>query len=332
MSVVFQAEDAPVASRHEYWQHLMHEMLVPMDLRLTEPGFRSRVVAGDAGAAQIFELSITAGEAVRTPRLIRRSDPGLCKIDVSVQGETLIEQDGRQALLTPGDFAFVDLSRPARWMNAASARVVAVSFPRTLLPLRDRDLRTLTGTRVPGDGGPGALVSTLARQLPDHLDDMGAAAQRLGGAVLDVLAVVFAARLDRPGDVSRDGRQRALLLRVHGYIDERLGDPGLTPGRIAAAHHVSVRYLYTLFEAQGTSVAEWIRRRRLERVRADLLDPTLRDRPVSAIAARWGFPNAAHFNRVFRAAHGEPPGEFRARTGGGPAGTVNGPAGRGNDR
>ncbi|MCQ0006703.1 helix-turn-helix domain-containing protein [Actinomadura madurae] len=113
-----------------------------------------------------------------------------------------------------------------------------------------------------------------------------------------------------------------MLLRVHAYIDARLGDPGLTPGRIAAAHHISVRHLYTLFEAQGTSVAEWIRLRRLERVRADLLDPALRARPVSAIAARWGFPNAAHFNRVFRAVHGEPPGEFRARTGNGPAGTV----------
>ncbi|URN08748.1 helix-turn-helix domain-containing protein [Actinomadura madurae] len=322
MSVVFQAEDAPVASRHEYWQHLMHQMLVPMDLRLTEPGFRGRVVAGDAGAAQIFELSITAGDAVRTPRLIRRSDPGLCKIDVSVAGETLIEQDGRQAMLAPGDFAFVDLSRPARWVNTAPGRVVAVSFPRALLPLRHRDLGTLTGTRVPGTGGPGALISSLARQLPGQLDGMGAAAHRLGGAVLDLLTAVFAARLDRPGDASRDARHRALLLRVHAYIDARLGDPGLTPGRIAAAHHISVRHLYTLFEAQGTSVAEWIRLRRLDRARADLLDPALRARPVSAIAARWGFPNAAHFNRVFRAVHGEPPGEFRARTGNGPAGTV----------
>ncbi|MEO3823297.1 helix-turn-helix domain-containing protein [Actinomadura sp. B10D3] len=37
----------------------------------------------------------------------------------------------------------------------------------------------------------------------------------------------------------------------------------------------------------------------------------MRDRPVSAIAARWGFADAAAFSRVFRAAYGLPPGEFR---------------------
>lgn len=82
-------------------------------------------------------------------------------------------------------------------MNTAPARVVAVSFPRALLPLRHRDLGTLTGTRVPGTGGPGALISSLARQLPGQLDGMGSAAHRLGGAVLDLLTAVFAARLDR---------------------------------------------------------------------------------------------------------------------------------------
>lgn len=66
MSVVFQAEDAPVASRHEYWQHLMHQMLVPMDLRLTEPGFRGRVVAGDAGRRR--SSSCPSPRAMRSAR------------------------------------------------------------------------------------------------------------------------------------------------------------------------------------------------------------------------------------------------------------------------
>jgi AraC-like DNA-binding protein len=54
-----------------------------------------------------------------------------------------------------------------------------------------------------------------------------------------------------------------------------------------------------------------VRLRRLDRCRRDLLDPALRDRPVSAIAARWGFGDAAAFSRAFRTAYGLPPGEFR---------------------
>jgi AraC-like DNA-binding protein len=49
----------------------------------------------------------------------------------------------------------------------------------------------------------------------------------------------------------------------------------------------------------------------LERSRRDLLDPALRARPVSAIAARHGFTEPAHFSRAFRAAYGRPPGEYR---------------------
>jgi AraC-like DNA-binding protein len=47
------------------------------------------------------------------------------------------------------------------------------------------------------------------------------------------------------------------------------------------------------------------------RCRRDLLDPALRDRPVSAIAARWGITDPAHFSRLFRATYGVPPSEYR---------------------
>ena len=36
-------------------------------------------------------------------------------------------------------------------------------------------------------------------------------------------------------------------------------------------------------------------------------------RPVGEVAARWGFPDAAHFSRAFRAEFGEPPSAVRAR-------------------
>jgi hypothetical protein len=91
---------------------------------------------------------------------------------VAEEGALTVEQDGRQASLAPGDFAFVDLSRPARWAYP-DARVVAVLFPPTLLPLPQDELARLTGTRVDGGQGIGALVSRFARQLPDQLDAVG---------------------------------------------------------------------------------------------------------------------------------------------------------------
>ncbi|MFD0351583.1 helix-turn-helix domain-containing protein [Kitasatospora aburaviensis] len=76
---------------------------------------------------------------------------------------------------------------------------------------------------------------------------------------------------------------------------------------------MSLRTLYTLFGDRPAGVAGTIRRRRLERCHADLARPGLRDRPVQAIAARWGFANHSTFNRAFREAYGTTPTRHRAR-------------------
>jgi AraC-like DNA-binding protein len=312
MTMMVRAADAPARSRVDRWRQVIDHTLGPLGLRPGGVDPRDRLLVGDAGAVRVAELTaVRPGGADRTRGHIRRLDLDVCKIDVLAQGRGVVAQDGREASLGPGDLTFVDLSRPAHWTMSAM-RVVAVVFPRTLLPLRPGEVAGLTAVRIHGDRGAGALVSSFARELVRRLDDVGGAdGARLGAAALDLLAVALAARLGRPERVPPDSRQRVLLARVHGFIEARLGDPDLSPRMIAGAHYISPRYLYKLFEPDQTSVAGWIRRRRLERCRRDLLDPALADRPVSAIAARWGLTNAAHFSRAFRAAYGVAPSDYR---------------------
>jgi AraC-like DNA-binding protein len=312
MSVLLRAAEVPPAVRADWWRQVVGDAIGPLEVRPAGPDARDRLRVGDAGALRVAELSTgRPGGAERTRAHVRRSDLDVYKVDVLARGHGVVEQDGRQAALTPGDLTLVDLSRPARWRMSAM-RAVAVVFPRALLPLRRHEIAGLTAVRIPGDQGTGALASSLVRELAGRLDDWAADdGARLGTAVLDLLTVGLAARLDRAGRVPPATRQRALLQRVQAFIEARLGDPALAPGSVAAAHYISVRSLYKLFETQRTSVAGWIRWRRLERCRRDLLDPGLADRPVSAIAARWGLPNAAHFSRAFRAAYGLAPTEYR---------------------
>ena len=153
-------------------------------------------------------------------------------------------------------------------------RMVAVTFPRRMLPL------------------PADEVARLDR-----------------GAVRRSAAL--AARSDSGARLPADSRRRTLQLQIHAFLEERLGDPGLSPGGVAAAHFISVRYLHKLFETEQTTVADWIRSRRLERCRRDLLDPALSTRTVEAIGERWGLTDAAHFSRVFKRRFGVPPAEYR---------------------
>jgi AraC-like DNA-binding protein len=315
MSLVIRAEDEPVPTRLEYFRHAVGDTVVPFDLRLDAgPDFRFRIAAGDVGTLRVTTVTGPPLEAARTPRLIRRSDPELCKIDVQTRGHSVFEQGGREAVLRPGDFTLVDLSSPCHLAAGGDPgqEIVAVMFPRTLLPLPTQELTRLTAVRIGGQRGLGALVSSLVVHLHRHRDDYDATdGARLSTALTDLLTVGLAGPLGRQPMVPRDTRRRALLLRVRAFIDQRLGDPELSPGVIAAAHYVSTRYLHKLFEAEGTTVAGWTRARRLERCRRDLLDPALRARPVHAIGARWGLVDAQHFSRLFRAAYGLPPAAYR---------------------
>jgi AraC-like DNA-binding protein len=323
MSVVFRAQDEPMKTRLDYWQHVMRGVLGPVDLQAPDhPDFRDRLVLGELGPLKVGDVSVTGfdegkpGHCTRTRRHVRRSDGhDLCWIGVQAGVCNVIEQHGRRAVAEPGDLVLVDLAEPWRYVGGPS-RLAEIVVPRSLVPLPADDLARATGVRIPGGRGPGALVSSLARQLPARLDDTDRShAARLGTAVLDLFTVALATHLDRGRAAPPATRQRALLVEIHAFIEAHLGDPDLSPSTIAAAHFVSLRYLHKLFETEETTVAERIRRRRLERCRQDLLDPARRAEPVATIAARWGFADPAHFSRVFRATHGMPPAQYRRLAG-----------------
>ncbi|MFV3077388.1 helix-turn-helix domain-containing protein [Niveispirillum fermenti] len=100
-----------------------------------------------------------------------------------------------------------------------------------------------------------------------------------------------------------------LLLRL---VETRLDEPDLSPAAIAVAAGISVRHLHRLFAAMGLRFADHVRACRLERCRAALGDPVQGARSVTDIAFSWGFNDAAHFSRCFRAAYGTSPRAWRA--------------------
>jgi AraC-like DNA-binding protein len=314
VSVLIRVDDEPPQTRLDYFQHVVADNIVPFDLRIDpDRDLRAQVLTGAVGAVHLTKVSAPPIEAFRTARLIRVSDPELFKIDLQVRGETVVTQGDREAELAPGDFTLVNLSRPCRLAERTDKHeVLAVKFPRTALPLRQNELERLTAVPMSGRSGLGTPICALALHMARHLERYGPTENsRLATALMDLLIVALAERLDRIGSIAPSTRRRALLASVQGFIDRRLGDPQLSPGEIAAAHHISLRYLHKLFEVQGTTVARWIRQRRLERCRRDLLDPAMSHWSVSAIAARWGLTDPAHFSRTFRAAYGFPPSEYR---------------------
>lgn len=300
----------PREARVERVRQSISESIAPFDLRIgADQECQAEIRSVDLGMVRIvcaFGEPIV-GEVIRTPKLIRQSDPDFCKIDLQFQGRTVLDQDDSQAELRDGAFTFVDLSRPCQLVGGLNG-VVAVMFPRSLLPLRYRDTRRLAGATFQAPDANSALVAGLVGQVVGRLDDYaGPSGVRVGAAIFDLIAAALSVRLDRATTIRPD----TLTWRIKVFIEDRLADPQLSPGQIAAAHHISPRYLYKIFETQQTTVGSWIRSRRLDHCHRDLTDPALSSRPVSAIGARWGFVDATHFARVFKAQYGVTPSEYR---------------------
>jgi AraC-like DNA-binding protein len=142
-----------------------------------------------------------------------------------------------------------------------------------------------------------------------------AAAPLLVDAGLDL--VVGALRAAAGGRDVAGLRQRAMLGELKSYALAHLGDPGLTPGRVARAHYISARQLHRLFARDGRTFGAWAREQRLRRCRDELADPAAADRTIAEVAARWGYRSAAHFTRAFAARFGTTPRDFRAGQSGG---------------
>lgn len=325
MTVVIRTDDEPIATRMDYWRNAICDTFVPLDMGIDRPEeYQGRVVYSDLGATQVTEISTSLTVVRRTPRLIRRSDPGIYKLELLMHGTNVFAQGGREALLNRGDFAIADQTRPYELAAGYSPhsgvcsggglaqRMLTFTFPHALLPVPVDDMVQLTAVRMSRQAPVTGLVAPILHQLARcAADDDSATATRLSSVLLDVLAVGLARRLDRPSGIPPESHRRTLLVHIHAFIERHLDRLDLSPGTIAAAHHISLRYLHKLFEPEGTTVAERIRLRRLERCRRDLADPAHRSRSVAAIAARWGVRSPEHFGRLFRATYGLPPGEYR---------------------
>ena len=267
--------------------------------RHDDAAFRAGVAALDLGPLRLVELVTPAGECFRDARCARADDEQLWQVDLITRGRARVEQGRGTAELGPGDLVLIDPTRPVRFASTACTHLTML-VPRREMRLRPGDAARLAGVRIAGEAGPGALVSSMARDMVRSLTGLpAAAAGRSGAAVIELVSVALEEQLGERAP----GSDEALRDRVLGHIEARLSDRDLTPARIAAAHHISVRRLHRLFEDQPLTVAALIRRRRLERCRSELARS---DRTVAAVAARWGFVDPAHFSRLFRATYGYP--------------------------
>nr|WP_323378317.1 helix-turn-helix domain-containing protein [Streptomyces smaragdinus] len=308
-------DSVPDGDKVAYWNNAVSRTLVPMTVAPRDAGpFDGRIASRRLGYLQVSTLQADAERVARTPALIAgsRSRQDLFAVGVQVSGTATVVQDGRRAEVGEGDLVVYDTTRPYTFDYPHRFTTHVFQLPRQVLGVAESNLRQVTGSAIGTDGGIGAMLlpflDALASSGGDYQPDV---ADRLAGNVVDLFATLIAERA-HPGDGGTDTARSHLLVRVREHINRNLGDPDLSPESIARAHRISVRYLHRLFQGEGTTVARLIQQRRLEECGRELARRGRTTPTVSAVAQRWGFVNPAHFSRVFRAAYGVSPREWRS--------------------
>lgn len=288
-------------------------MHVELDLPRAPERVRARVALSGIGRVQLCSVDAMPTTVTRSSRHAKVDDnePALF-LTLQMTGTSAMVQHGRHATLHPGEFAVYATNTPYTLLFEQGVHSHFFRFPFRDLALPQALIDDVSSRSMGQDhDAVGALVSAyLSRLVANPQLRQGTAGERLAAPTIELVRAALTTSAS-DSTTARDAAASSLAVRLVEHMHAHLGDAALSAATIAAAHHISIRHLYTVLSRAGISLGDWIRAERLERCRSDLARPALRHQTTAAVAAEWGFADATHFARVFREAYDFSPSEWR---------------------
>jgi AraC-like DNA-binding protein len=293
-------DDVRPVERLRYWQaHTAAQLIGVRCSAFAAEGLVARQHNFDLGDVRITEIAGNEHVVERTEPLLRRHPKNAVFATLLLEGETFFFQAGRCMPVRAGDLIIYGTGTPYLYGVTRPMRQVQVDITAELLP------RLTTPILVDGSLRAGRLLTQPLRrelmqfiQVP-HADLATAAGQRIAS----LLAVLVQGHA---GSAAADLR----LLRAESFIAEHFADPDLDADTVARSLAMSARHLSRLFEPHGCTATQWIWQTRLAVARRTLASD-VRAASIGAVALQCGFATQAHFARLFKAATGMTPSEYR---------------------
>ncbi|MFL6163496.1 MAG: helix-turn-helix domain-containing protein [Jatrophihabitantaceae bacterium] len=314
MSVCFDTKSIPHLDREQTIREAIWRHVVRVEIT-HHPDFRQIVAIGaisSLGRLNLCSVKSNATTIRRTPTLARDDMEPSIFLGLQVSGSSIVVQDGREAVLRPGDMAIYDTTRPYTLLNDGGIHQHYFRVPRTDLALPDSVICRINAVRLcsanPIAGLAASYLARLARMQQSRVT--GAAADAVGLPSVELVRALITTSLCE-STLAVEPLEGSLELRVIEYMRTHLAEPDLAAPRIAAHHNMSVRQLYKILSRCNITPADWIRAQRLEACRKDLAKPAARQVTVESIARRWGLTDATHFSRAFKETYGISPREWR---------------------
>lgn len=211
-----------------------------------------------------------------------------------------------------GSFATSHTDLPYRTapLGAGGFHLRILKIPVNNIPAQDKRVRELA-PKTFNDNALVPLLSACFADLGEAVADDGASDATSLVQTLAHLALIERG-IVRPG--SRRGQAAlriARLSQARRLIARHLQNPDLAPTVVADLLGISVRHLHMLFETGAKSFSQTVTDERLKQSRRLMREAP--ERLIADVAAACGFESLATYYRVFNAAYGMAPGDFRAQ-------------------
>jgi len=243
--------------------------------------------------------------------LAPRAEPGVWIALQLAGGGKLDSADGR-AEIAVGDLAYGPLCGAFGLSYADDFRVLFILLPQPVLQSRGLASLVKRPGSLRGERGTNRIFSDMLAAVAEDIETLSADGLRpVEIALLEFFASCMADEVGEDGLRGETGTQMNILNRICQIVEAHLGEADFSRATVARKEGISARYVQRLFENAGDTFGHYLRRRRLERCRLDLINPTLSHKSITEISYRWGFNDSAHFSRAFRDEYGLSPREFR---------------------
>lgn len=281
-------------------------VVAPANAEREETRFRASLSARRIGPLEVSHLRIPFYLHMKETdsSSVKDGDRALL-LSLLLSGNGCLKQNRRTVVQSRLEIIICDANR--HFLYDFNSEAILIKIPRSLLLSRTTYLHNLPlPSKLHCNRRLNAVLADLVIWIMS-VESAGGSSMlvdaRMGLCILDlVLAVIDAEGEQKP---LQRCLHEAKLERAQRYIVANLADKKLCPERIARHTAVSLRTLNRLFAQRGTTPMRWVWQRRLAASHAALADGSSKN--VSDVAFQFGFSEASHFCRSFKAAYGASP-------------------------
>ncbi|WP_328284149.1 AraC family transcriptional regulator [Halomonas sp. Cn5-12] len=306
-----------ISYSQDRWTQVISDTYFPLTLNYgghKEDAFQGtlRLWRAEGSDFSLSRLISDRAEYSRSRSQIAEDSQASFLVTIPLKAKVFFSQHGRSLNCPPGHFIVEQGDAPYQFGYTTPNDMWVFKVPEGPMKSRIRRPERYSQHCLSAQEGIGCAFVEFLKICSQHVSDCSVEDQsRLFEQALSMLSMVLE-QDERVLNSDQSHMKTAHLMRIERYISANLGDPNLSPTRIAHFCGISLRYLHKLFSGSGYTVGEWVRAQRLEAAHRELESLPVGIN-IGEVAYRWGFSEQAQFSRAFRRRFGYSASELRDR-------------------